>query len=450
MEAGPDRIADLLRVDGAAHGPQRRHGAGDVSRRQLGGARDQAEEGGDEVSRGARVLVTGGALALSAAIGIGGLAGVAAQAPPTAAPVDNAAPTAVGPAVGYFEATADLGAPAIDGLDRPTTPRRRRYTLSAGGTNMWGTRDEFQFAWRKMNGDFIIRTHVSVRRRRRRSAPQDRRDHPQGPRGRLALRRRDAARRRPDLAAAPAGGRRRHRDRSSRRDHPRRRPRAEARRASLHHGRWRSSASRWCTPSSTVPISAPTSTSACSSARTTRRCQGNGDLHQRPHRRAAEGGWVPYRDYIGSNLEVMDVATGAPDRAAHVADLDPGAELDDRRQDADLQRQRQAVRFDLAIEGRRAVQHRRRSIRNNNDHVLSFDGDDAGHQQRQPGPGRRQSLGGLGAAGRPAASRSGSPPTRRRTCTAGRPTRSGCSTPASATTSSTSTRSRSTAARRCG
>ena len=25
---------------------------------------------------------------------------------------------------------------------------------------MWATRDEFQFAWRKMNGDFIVRTHV--------------------------------------------------------------------------------------------------------------------------------------------------------------------------------------------------------------------------------------------------------------------------------------------------
>ena len=25
---------------------------------------------------------------------------------------------------------------------------------------MWGTRDEFQFAWRKMSGDFLVRTHV--------------------------------------------------------------------------------------------------------------------------------------------------------------------------------------------------------------------------------------------------------------------------------------------------
>ena len=114
------------------------------------------------MTRGARVLVTSGAVALSAVIGIGGVARLAAQTPPAApaAAVNNAPPTAPGPGVGYFEATADLGAPAIKGstaYDAAT----QTYTLSAGGTNMWGARDEFQFAWRKMNGDFLIRAHVA-------------------------------------------------------------------------------------------------------------------------------------------------------------------------------------------------------------------------------------------------------------------------------------------------
>ena len=26
---------------------------------------------------------------------------------------------------------------------------------------MWGARDEFQFVWRKMTGDFIVRTHAA-------------------------------------------------------------------------------------------------------------------------------------------------------------------------------------------------------------------------------------------------------------------------------------------------
>ena len=32
--------------------------------------------------------------------------------------------------------------------------------MAGSGTNMWSTRDEFQFAWRKLKGDFIVRTHV--------------------------------------------------------------------------------------------------------------------------------------------------------------------------------------------------------------------------------------------------------------------------------------------------
>src|SRR6185503_3301431 len=36
------------------------------------------------------------------------------------------------------------------------------YTIVGGGTNMWATRDEFQFAWRKLTGDFIVRTHAAL------------------------------------------------------------------------------------------------------------------------------------------------------------------------------------------------------------------------------------------------------------------------------------------------
>ena len=130
-------------------------------------------------------LASAGA-ALAAALGMGPLASmrahgthVAEQAAPaaSAAPVNNAPPTAVGPAVGYFEATADLGAPAIKGstaYDAAT----QTYTLSAGGTNMWGARDEFQFAWRKMNGDFLIRNPREVRGSGHRFASQDWRDRP--------------------------------------------------------------------------------------------------------------------------------------------------------------------------------------------------------------------------------------------------------------------------------
>ena len=34
------------------------------------------------------------------------------------------------------------------------------YTISGSGTNMWFVSDEFHFVWKKMNGNFILRTRV--------------------------------------------------------------------------------------------------------------------------------------------------------------------------------------------------------------------------------------------------------------------------------------------------
>ena len=42
----------------------------------------------------------------------------------------------------------------------PITAPRRLYTLSAGGVNIWGKRDEFHFAYRRMKGDFIVQAMV--------------------------------------------------------------------------------------------------------------------------------------------------------------------------------------------------------------------------------------------------------------------------------------------------
>jgi hypothetical protein len=61
--------------------------------------------------------------------------------------------------LGYFEKSADVGSPSIPGsasYDAAT----QTYTLAGSGTNMWAARDEFQFAWRNLRGDFIVRTHA--------------------------------------------------------------------------------------------------------------------------------------------------------------------------------------------------------------------------------------------------------------------------------------------------
>lgn len=61
--------------------------------------------------------------------------------------------------IGDFSYHGDVGAPAISGettydLDTQT------YTLSGAGKNMWADDDQFQFAYNKMSGDFIVRATI--------------------------------------------------------------------------------------------------------------------------------------------------------------------------------------------------------------------------------------------------------------------------------------------------
>lgn len=62
--------------------------------------------------------------------------------------------------VGVFDAVSDVGAPKNTGNTRYEAADQE-YTLSGSGTNMWDTRDEFHFAYKKIKGDFILRARVS-------------------------------------------------------------------------------------------------------------------------------------------------------------------------------------------------------------------------------------------------------------------------------------------------
>src|SRR3954451_23841901 len=61
--------------------------------------------------------------------------------------------------LGDFEAHGDVGAPKIAGY-ATYNGASQVYTLSAGGVNIWAKRDEFQFAHRKIKGDFIVQSLV--------------------------------------------------------------------------------------------------------------------------------------------------------------------------------------------------------------------------------------------------------------------------------------------------
>lgn len=60
------------------------------------------------------------------------------------------------PSVGQFTQNADIGAPAIAGATSYDATIQH-YRMSAAGINLWGASDQFQFAWNKLKGDFIVR-----------------------------------------------------------------------------------------------------------------------------------------------------------------------------------------------------------------------------------------------------------------------------------------------------
>lgn len=63
--------------------------------------------------------------------------------------------------LGVLEATTDVGAPKNTG-STSYNATTQQYTLTGSGTNMWGEKDEFHFAYKKLKGDFILRAHVKL------------------------------------------------------------------------------------------------------------------------------------------------------------------------------------------------------------------------------------------------------------------------------------------------
>jgi Tol biopolymer transport system component len=61
--------------------------------------------------------------------------------------------------IGIFEGHGDIG----NGVKPGSTvfiPATGQYVISGSGSNMWTDHDEFQFAWKKMKGDFILYTRA--------------------------------------------------------------------------------------------------------------------------------------------------------------------------------------------------------------------------------------------------------------------------------------------------
>jgi TolB protein len=63
--------------------------------------------------------------------------------------------------LGEFDGHGDVGSPRLTG-SAAYNAVSQEYTLTAAGVNMWGARDEFHAAWKRMKGDFILQARVEL------------------------------------------------------------------------------------------------------------------------------------------------------------------------------------------------------------------------------------------------------------------------------------------------
>src|SRR5579862_4053204 len=63
-------------------------------------------------------------------------------------------------AVGIFTDHTDVGTPKIRG-NTLYDSKTKTYYIEGGGYNIWFNRDEFQFAYKKIHGDFLMTAHFA-------------------------------------------------------------------------------------------------------------------------------------------------------------------------------------------------------------------------------------------------------------------------------------------------
>ncbi|MDQ4139761.1 MAG: biopolymer transporter Tol [Bacteroidota bacterium] len=62
--------------------------------------------------------------------------------------------------IGIFEGQSDVGAALVPGSSS-YNPATKQYTITSAGYNVWYTRDEFRFLWKKMSGDVSLAADIN-------------------------------------------------------------------------------------------------------------------------------------------------------------------------------------------------------------------------------------------------------------------------------------------------
>jgi hypothetical protein len=61
--------------------------------------------------------------------------------------------------IGVFEGQSDIGSALVPG-DASYDAGTKQYTISSAGYNVWYTRDEFRYLWKKMSGDVSLAADI--------------------------------------------------------------------------------------------------------------------------------------------------------------------------------------------------------------------------------------------------------------------------------------------------
>jgi hypothetical protein len=285
--------------------------------------------------------------------------------------------TAAGPeTLGQFQSHEDVGSPRLAG-SAAYNAFSQDYTLTAAGANMWAARDEFHFAWKKMTGDFILQARVELL-----GTGVD----PHRKLGWIVRSTLD-----PDSPYADAAV---HGDGLTSLQYRRRKgavteqvtsplTRADVVQLERRGDTYTMSVARFGEPFTVSSVSDLALGDEVYAGLFL--CSHNPDVVEKAVfqdvriTRPAKEGFVPYRDYIGSQLEILDVASGRRQLVHNAADPfeAPNWTRDGRaliyNTSGRGEGRGRLYRFDLATR-QPAIIDTAFANRNNNDHVLSFDG----------------------------------------------------------------------------
>jgi len=278
--------------------------------------------------------------------------------------------------LGQFEDHSDVGSPKLPG-SAVYDDVSQEYSVSASGINMWANRDEFHFLWNRMKGDLILQVRVEfigkgvdphrklgwiVRSTLDEDSPYaDATVHGDGLSS-LQFRRTKGAVTE-QVRSTVTGPDFIQLERSS--------------------NDYIFSAARFGEPLSTCQTNLSLGDEVYAGLFL---CSHNSNVVEKAIFRdvriirPAKANFVPYRDYIGSHLEILDVATGhrqlihSSAQPFEAPNWTPdGAALIYNTSGRDGNYRGRLYRFDLAAR-KASLIPTDFAVRNNNDHVLSFDG----------------------------------------------------------------------------